>query len=37
VKSRVLNPDGSYSRMQIPASEMPIHAQRIFLAQAQSA
>jgi polyphosphate kinase len=37
VKSRVLNSDGSYTRMQIPAGEMPIHAQRIFLAQAQSA
>ncbi|MGA7746532.1 MAG: polyphosphate kinase 1 [Candidatus Aquilonibacter sp.] len=37
VKSRVLNPDGGYSRMQIPVAEMPIHAQRIYLAQAQSA
>jgi hypothetical protein len=37
VKSRVLNSDGSYARMQIPAGEMPIHAQRIYLAQAQSA
>ncbi|HTU69424.1 MAG TPA: polyphosphate kinase 1 [Candidatus Baltobacteraceae bacterium] len=37
VKGRVLNPDGSYSRLQIPAREMPIHAQRIYLAQAQSA
>jgi polyphosphate kinase len=34
VKSRVLNPDGSYTRRQIPAGEMPIQAQRIFLAQA---
>ncbi|HTX57160.1 MAG TPA: polyphosphate kinase 1 [Candidatus Acidoferrales bacterium] len=37
VKSRGLEPDGSYVRAQIPAGEMPIHAQRIFLAQAQSA
>jgi polyphosphate kinase len=37
VKSRVLNPDGSYTRAQISTGEMPIQAQRIFLAQAQSA
>lgn len=36
VKSRVLGPEGNYTRMQIAVGEMPINAQRIFLAQAQS-
>jgi len=36
VKSRLLHPDGSYSRTQIPVTEMPIQAQRIFLTQAQA-
>ncbi len=36
VKSRELQPDGSYRRLVPAADELPIDAQRIFLAQAQA-
>jgi polyphosphate kinase len=35
VKSRELEPDGSYTRLSPGAGEMPVDAQRVFLAQAQ--
>jgi polyphosphate kinase len=37
VKSRELSPDGSYRRLAPGPGEMPIDAQRVFLAQARSA
>jgi polyphosphate kinase len=36
VKSRILQTNGSYIRAAIASGEMPIHAQRIFLRQAQA-
>lgn len=36
VKSRILRTNGTYERAAIDSGEMPIHAQRIFLRQAQS-
>ncbi len=36
VKTRILQTDGTYARATIRSGEMPVHAQRIFLQQAQA-
>jgi len=36
VKTRILQTDGTYVRATIRSGEMPVHAQRIFLQQAQA-
>jgi polyphosphate kinase len=36
VKTRILRSDGSYARAAVEAGDMPVHAQRIFLQQAQA-